>query len=254
MKNLIYIILKILSKILSKRYSKKTNKFKILSQKEGIEYLIKERKALIRWGDGETTIFAGGSINFQKNYYSLMFSFWDIVKNYSHNSLYILAIPKNIIESDNKEIEKKDLWLLTKLIINSFFNANGLYLDSMMFREDSSLENKDIEKLWIDYKNIIFLHNNYKYYNDFKNKYHDKKIDFISVPSANSFEQNKKIINSINYIVHENNGTTCILLSSGPSSKYIIKRIMNNSSIFCLDMGHYFDYKFYNIKRSKKSH
>jgi hypothetical protein len=129
-----------------------------------------------------------------------------------------------------------------------------LYLDSFIFREDSELTNDEIKTLWKDESVIIFVHSNYKYYVDFAAGYPDKKIHFISVYSANAASSFGRVINeAIKYsdIASANGQKACALISAGPAGKAMVVR-MAEAGLRALDMGHYFDYKFYELRRERK--
>ena len=155
-----------------------------------------------------------------------------------------------------KKRNKYNTWKYTRYVFDLYFKKQHIqYLDSFIFRENTTLDNDLIEKLWENEKVIFFIHNNYKYFIDFKKKYSgEKKIIFFQVTSANSFNQMNTIIHKINQKqqdLHVKKEDICILISAGPAGKaYVFELSENNYRI--LDMGHYFDYKFYGIRRHDK--
>ncbi len=228
---------------------------KFLTQKESIQELISSNKSLIRWGDGESSILMGGDLYFQKNSHTLRKYLNCAVKEYTENSDYLIAVPAQFLTCTNYDLKisgKYRLWMKTRYVFKFFFRkSDNKFLDAFIFREDSSLDNKLIERLWSSEKVIFFVHNNYKYYVDFKKNNPDKKVYFIGINSANSFAQMNKSIRKIISINKKHNfkkESFCCLISAGPAAKaYVIE--LSRIGFKSLDMGHYFDYKFYNIRR-----
>ncbi len=114
---------------------------RLLSEKELVEEL-KKGKSLIRLGDGEINLMRG-----QKNHYQnfspfLQKAMFDIVKQYTHESPYILAVPR-FITCTNKELEsmgKLYVWLPLKATFWIYFNKIAPYLDAHSFYYDGYFE------------------------------------------------------------------------------------------------------------------
>lgn len=169
-------------------FNKKKLRGVFLEDNESLNELLKSRKSLIRWGDGETKIFFGGDLYFQPNSISLFLSLREIIKTYGENSAYYLALPNAFLNTDKVSLVKSNkyfLWVHTRYLYSKYFkNKKIFFLSSFMFREESNLKNDVIEKLWKTETYIFFLHNNYKYYIDFCEKYPTKKVLFIEVSGA----------------------------------------------------------------------
>lgn len=244
---IIYYLKKICFKLLNLFGSHNIYHFE--NEQNTINYLVKYRKSLIRWGDGETTIAMGGDIYFQRNNFKLFYEIRKILRNHDKKKSYVLAIPNRI----NKKSKK---WDKTKILLSTLtcLHKNKYNHSSGIFREKTKLKNSEIELLWREEKSIIFVHSNYKYYYDFKLKYDNIKSYFVQVYSSNSFKIKNKIINEIYKIIKENSldlDYLTIIICSGPLSKVLCYELSLNG-LRCLDMGHYFDYKFYNLKRENK--
>ena len=195
-----------------------------MEDSESLNELLKSRKSLIRWGDGESKIFFGGDLYFQPNSISLFLSLRKIVKKYNKDSAYYIAMPNAFLRTDKDSLKNQNkyyLWLYSRYIFSKYFsNKKMFFLSSFMFREESNLKNDVIEQLWEMETHIFFLHNNYKYYIDFCKKYPSKKVLFVEVSSANSYKQfNNTIktikINILNNMISKNN--LCVLVSAGPA-------------------------------------
>lgn len=237
-------------------FNKRKMRGTFMGDTDSLKELLKSRKSLIRWGDGESKIFFGGNLYFQSNSLSLLLSLRKIVKTYSQDSAYYIALPNAFLAIDKDSLinlNKYHLWVQTRYLYTKYFESKKIFfLSSFMFREESNLKNTLIEQLWETESHIYFLHNNYKYYMDFCTKYPSKKVIFVEVSSANSYRQHDSLLNFIKSNILVNNisrNNLCVLVSAGPASKSIIFSL-TKSKIRSLDMGHYFDYKFYDITRT----
>jgi len=228
-----------------------------MSQEESLELLISSDKSLIRWGDGESIIASGGSLYFQKNSFYLMKDFFTLVNNYNSSSKYLIALPHVYLKDKKSHLIEKNsyrTWKYTRYIYQLFFRKDNIYLDAFLFRENTRLLNEKIELLWMKKKVIFFVHNNFKYYHDFEKKYSEKSIYFIQINNSNSYQQIPTTINKITNIIKNNNlkkEEIIVLISAGPAGKVLVFKLVN-IDLKALDMGHYFDYKFYGIKRDYK--
>jgi len=77
-----YFISTIVVLIYSIFFDKKKLRGVFMEDSESLNELLKSRKSLIRWGDGESKIFFGGDLYFQPNSISLFLSLRKIVKKY----------------------------------------------------------------------------------------------------------------------------------------------------------------------------
>lgn len=229
----------------------------LLNQKESLRLLMSSKKSLIRWGDGESTILTGGNIHFQHNSPSLLIRLLKVVRDYKGDSPYLIAMPNKFISCSKSElvnINKYRMWAKTRYVFRFLFPENEIYLDAFVFREDSELSNDQIKLLWNEEDVIIFIHSNYKYYLDFAASVPDKQTHFIPVFSAGSASCCDRVIDEAKKISDKFAKTSmnvCALVSAGPAGKIMVAK-MAMMGIRSLDMGHYFDYKFYDLKREKK--
>lgn len=229
----------------------------LLNQKESIITLTASNKSLIRWGDGESTILLGGDVFFQNNSLTLFRKFIKLVRGYNNNSPYLMAMPNNYLNSSKSElysINKYRTWVKTRYVFQLLFPKSEIYLDSFIFREDSELSNEEIKALWRNEGTIIFVHSNYKYYYDFSAINPDKEVHYVPVYSANADILCDQVIREVIKLsgsASSNGKKVCALISAGPAGKIMVVRLAE-AGVRALDMGHYFDYKFYGLKRGKK--
>jgi hypothetical protein len=256
---LIYTINRIISKLFSIFFERSQHQGKFLNKEESLNLLVNTNKSLIRWGDGESTILTGGNLYFQNNSFKLVKKFHLFVRKYSNKSNYLIAIPTEYLKKSKNNLSldnKYKMWLYTRFVYWLYFKKIDVtYLDSFIFRENTSLKNTAIEKLWINKKHVFFVHSNFKYFFDFKEKYKSLfKTYFIQIPSANAFNYSTNVINKLLKIIKDKEllqNEICILISAGPAGKIIVVE-MSNKGFQALDMGHYFDYKFYELRRDDK--
>jgi hypothetical protein len=229
---------------------------KILDQRASLEEIIKTGKSLIRFGDGEATIMEGGDLYFQKNTACLMHTMQTIMRNYTHDSPYLIAVPPQMLKSHDTQSEEApdERWHKAKFQFSANLPSSNLppLLDAMIFREDTSLTTDEIAKIWEPYETIFFVHSNYKYFVDFSSSMKDKDVQFINLYGANSYVNVRSVLSRIDH--HEDRSRQAskpaiALVSGGPAGKVIVAAL-SARGVRAIDCGHYFDYKFYNIRRT----
>lgn len=222
-----------------------------------IEELVASNKSVIRWGDGETRLLMGGDINFQRARWKLSIELLKVLLFSRVESNYVLGLPIEYISRTDNELKtsaRSRSWIATKYVLSFLVDKNLDLFDAFVFREETNIPNELIEKMWLGKTHIIFVHGNYKYFNDFKNKYVNSKIYFVQVPSCNAFDHVDETLNKIIFLQRSeciSKDNLRILVSAGPSAKTLI-RMLSSIGMIAYDMGHYFDYKFYDLKRDWK--
>ena len=229
-----------------------------LSGEDSLEILLSSKKSLIRWGDGESTVLGGGSLYFQQNTWGLFSELKKISRAYDSKSPYLIAMPNDFLSQSRDELKKENkyrLWRFTRYIYDIYFGGKDCtYLDSFIFRENSKISNDRIKKLWENESNIVFVHNNYKYFTDFRQSNGDKKVSFVQISASNTYRQRQQVVSEVvSYITdsNTNKSDTCVLVSAGPAGK-VFTHDLCLMGYRVLDMGHYFDYKFYDLARDGK--
>lgn len=232
----------------------------ILSQPKSLEELISSGKSLIRFGDGEATIIEGGHLYFQRNSADLMRRMRSIIQDYAFCAPYLIALPPEAMApAVDGQAPKKNLkiWRKSGFIFSRTLPKSGIppVLDAMMFREDTLLSNADISRIWVDYNTIYFVHSNYKYFIDFCSISKNQKIKFINISSANAYSNAARALTEITQhakTLSDGLSSAIALVSGGPAGKVIVAELAMRG-IRGVDVGHYFDYKFYDIRRDRSS-
>lgn len=217
-------------------------KSNILDAKDTVDYIIKNKKSVIRFGDGEFNFFRHYGISYQEYNTNIEKMLKEILDKYEENSNYLLCIPKYFFECNGKELGKHNkqnilYWAFSRYFFKNKVSKNKLYGDAFLFGK----QNKDIySKIFTDLNidKVIFVHNNEKYAIQFQNQY-NINTEYINVPERNSYnnldEITKNIIEKIN-----NKDKELILISAGPTAKIIVYKLAKRG-IFAIDTGHCWD-------------
>jgi len=227
--------------------------YNALDSKQSLELLIKTRKSLIRLGNGESEIIAGFDMGTQRYHPELRKQLIKILKDYSLESSYLLALPNSNLTVNIKTLQERKnykIWRYMRyfLWLYKIHKVNKMpFLEANMFRiGEEGLPDYEIEKLWIPYEHIIIVHNSQEYFEWFRNKYPLKTISFIKIPDRDFFFVLKdkqyeilKVFQKFN-ISKEN---SVILVSAGPGGKVLCYNL-SKLSFLCYDMGNFFHMRY----------
>lgn len=215
---------------------------RILSAEETIEYIKKNRKSLIRYGDGEFKILNEQDVHYQEYNQELHAEMERIICEYQEDSPYLLCMPHKYFSNNNFVLNSRVLiscWGMPKRMFQKYSKQDVVYGDAFIFAKN----NKGIySALWNNYSNIILVHNNKKYLQS-ACALQGQKGYYVKVPSRNSYDEidniEKKIITaySDNNLLKEN---TAILISAGPMAKALVSRLAVKG-YFAIDCGHIWD-------------
>lgn len=223
-----------------------------LNSQESIELLLRDRKSLIRFGNGESEIMAGFDMGTQRYHKDLRNSLIKILKEYSQDSRYFVALPNWNLTVDVKTLKERknySIWRYMRYFLwrfNIHKKSKMPYLEANMFRiEEKELSDDRIEKLWMPYKNLLLVHNSEEYFNWFSNKYPSKNMFFIKIPDRDFFfvlkEKQREILEVLNNISKED---SVILVSAGPGGKVLCYNL-SQMGFLCYDMGNYFHMRYH---------
>lgn len=233
-------------------FQRKEMAFLFLDNHQIIRKIIKEKKSLIRWGDGESKIVSGKSIKFQKHSLELETKLRIIIEDYSDNSHYLLGLPKkglNTTVSNLFKIPEK-----SKLIHRSIFTwyksrylfrkmRNKQFFDAFFFR-DKIIRKIDFNQI-IQNKNIIYVSSQKKQIQNLKKI--TSKSYFIEIDEVDCFDSIGLIAQKISKMISKENISkkdTIILVSAGPAAKVFIYE-MSKKGYQLIDIGS-FDFIFRN--------
>lgn len=217
---------------------------KILSPEETVNKILKEKKNLIRFGDGEFKFFDKKGIVYQEYDGKIEEGLKNILHNYSNNSKYLLCMPKDFFECKGIKLFKNKKYLYSWAFSRYYFikkvdYKNKVYGDSFSFAK----QNKKIYKKIFEtdkVNRIILVHNNVKYSESFKEIYHKKIVEFVQIPSKNSFQRIETIYKEIIEKVNNQKENTLVLISAGPTGKILVEKL-GKEDVWAIDTGHCFD-------------
>jgi len=225
------------------------DRYRFLSKEQTLNYLLKNKKSFIRFGDGEFAILYGFDIPFQRYSPLLKNSLERIIRTYTLDSPYLLGLPFRFLKmsySDLKKIGKLAYWQKGKIFMQSYISERCIYGDSFTFRStdipgDSPLKDQEIFELWRN-KEVLLVGSMAK---NFKNKYLPlaKAQYLLECPTTNAFEKREEIMGSIYEIIDSHRlrrENMIILISLGPAAK-VIAYELSKKGLIVYDMGHYFD-------------
>lgn len=222
---------------------------KILSVRESAEYILKEGKSLVRFGDGEFKIMTGDVAIFQKKNKILTKRLNEIFDSNDEN--VIIGIPyfcfhsiNNVIPYDNK-ISRRFLydfcgknvdWIIDRI------QKNRTYIEACIFSMENIKDSCEIMRnLWRD-KDITIISGD-RVFKDIKYNVFDcaRSIEYINAPTVNAFEKYGNILIEAKKI--DKNRIICIIL--GPTAT-VLAYDLAKEGYQALDLGHIVKaYNFY---------
>lgn len=217
----------------------KKKNVKIYCDEQLVDYILKNNKSLVRFGDGEFRIIdKKKGIHYQDYNDKLHKELSDIYFNYDKNSHYILSIPyilnQNVFEFRKNKWEIIDAHSRSRLFFLRTCRRTNIYGDAFLF---SLLNESTYSKLWSQEKEVLLIHNDIKFAQIFEKKY-GISVKFIGIPSKNAYNVIDDIYNKI-YSLNKDKKLK-ILISAGPMAKPLVNRLANNGFI-AYDTGHCFD-------------
>lgn len=220
-----------------------------LTDSAAIQYLIENEGSLIRWGDGESAYLVGRGIYHQ----TWNFRSWlRVLQILDERSSILLAVPYEAVCCEGRIRDVPLKWRLTSYICARYLLPRSRIADAMIFRPEGGLPNQEIERLWIDSEVVVFVHSNYKYYVDFRDRYRHISVEYVHVRAANACDDVCSTVAQVLAILAKQRPCKArILVSAGIAAKIIVYELALSGAV-AFDMGHYFDYKFYNLTQSWK--
>ncbi|AIU69548.1 hypothetical protein TEU_03875 [Thermococcus eurythermalis] len=235
---------------------------------ETISTVVKNRKSIIRFGDGEISLLLGFDIRFQEYTPELAYYLKRILKEYNDKSPYVLGIPWRYLVMDSetlKKWKKTHFWIPFKIVFSRYFDPNTIYGDAFVFRHLARIGVNIFEKILLRIRpcpdEITIVANEYtrhtvtylwKTTSDKYNLTKDITLNYINIPKRNAFLELHNIIDRIHEIhTHCKNP---ILISAGPTGK-VLSYILSDRGYWVLDIGHYFDsFRVIHLETLKKYH
>lgn len=235
------------------------NKYKILNDSETIEKIIKEKKSIARFGDGEFKWILNIKQNSFQDYSDELADKLKEVIN-SRNGNLLLCIPEGLQRVDEYTKQSKRFWKnfikwygkdISKYIDQNYIYGNTNFTRWYMEYKNKSDSNdrlKRIKQIW-EKKSIVVIEGKDTKMgigNDlFANT---KQIERIIAPSENAFNKYGEILQEAKKIDKKK----LILIALGPTAT-ILAYDLAKEGYQALDVGHIdIEYEWYKINATKK--
>ncbi len=202
---------------------------------------LKSGKSLIRVGDGEAMISMGRSVHYQDFHSELQFDIKSIIKSYSPDSPYILAVPFFAIQNSPTELRAKKrfrIWRLFRAFFKIRFNHAVGYADAVMFYHSNAFA--DTLAAHLRGKKVILVTKQDNMTLELKKALAllSDNITYIVSPTTNAYNTISKTIQLIDTAC----GNTLpeklvILVAIGPAAKSLTYHYAKKS-YQALDIGH----------------
>lgn len=243
-------------------YVDKYKKINQLSNNETLEYIIKNKKSIIRFGDGEFGLLLGAGI-FCKQV--SMFRF-DWHQEYSkelkreterllslRNQNILLAIPpiEHITHNDRfgslfsyQEKIYSAMYTEARMFLWKYVDYGKVYGSwSVFMKQHNPNFNWNLFFSFIKSKNVVIITGNICALINIKL---GKKTFFIETGKYNAFEKRDKITKDIDTFLMQNNmnlENSIFFVSLGPTAGIIVEHI-SNKGLMAWDTGHMFTYAY----------
>ena len=248
----------VFSKLLYTIYSKKYN-FKIMDDETAVTFIIKERKSVARFGDGEFKWMLDiPQNNFQKQDPILSKKLNEIINCKSEKLL--IGIPRAFNNLENYNANAKNIW---KYFIYTYgkkckklISTDRIYIDTNITRcyidyekkEDAKKKFENLKRIWQNRDIVIIEGEKTKLGigNDLFNN--ANTIKRILAPSKNAFDKIDLIIGEVKKIQKD----VLILMSLGPTATVLAYELSNNG-YQAIDIGHIdIEYEWYKMGAQHK--
>ena len=210
---------------------------KILSDEETIDYLIKNKFSISRFGDGEFTLINNGSIGFQKANKQLSERLTEILLSDDKN--ICIALPYGMchttsLSNDFGKYFARTFWGANINWIMKLLNKDKTYFSSgFTILSDSIDKYNHIRQIW-ENKDITIISGDRVFqkieFNVFDNA---KSIEYIDAPTINAFEKYDEILEQAVKISKDR--LICIIL--GPTAT-VLAYDLAKLGYQALDLGH----------------
>lgn len=236
-------------------------KLNVMGPEETLEYILKNKVSIGRFGDGELMLMNGENIPFQKANKDLM----ERLKEVKNTENFLVCIPsvfdkqlfnKRLLTKNEYSFWKRDI-LKNSYYWKKYFNKNSFIGDTELTRfyirynDRSNVGNyvTHLKELW-DNKNAIIVEGRTSQVgvgNDILDN--AQSVRRIICPNNNAFEKYDQILKSVKENYKDGD---IVLIALGPTAT-ILAYDLSKSGIWALDMGHFdIEYEWFLAKTEHK--
>lgn len=225
----------------------KSSNSKILTAEETFEKSKKEKKPIIRFGDGEFAYLNKQSIHYQ-NYNKKLADYLRKIKtDYEADPSgckYILAVPKRFIGASGFSIMHRRLyiscWSFARYYFRHNFRQDCVYGDAFCFSKKFRKYADEFFRDIVKNRYSIFVHSDKSAYCDFKKKY-STNSNFVKIPSENAFDDFCNIMGVIEkLLLAHKEDLPVVFVSAGPCGKALVYEL-SKKGVYAIDVGHFWD-------------
>ncbi len=201
----------------------------IFYSEEEISRLIRERKSIVRLGDGEIANIHYLDITPQHFSKELQHDLRKMIIGYKDDSSYVIGIPI-FVNYSNRELDalgegKRGLWLPLKVTFDMIFNKNAKYLDAHLFYRTGRFE-----KIILNYilQKKIILVTNEKNIEKTKNlPFSEHIFEYIACAPINAYDKREQLKRDIIDTIAKSSlpKENFVILFSAGSAKTIIPEL-----------------------------
>lgn len=220
-------------------------RYKVVTVDQTIEELLKTKKSLIRFGDGELSILRGGNIGFQKSSEKLKARLAEILSLKSNDLM--LAVPGPLGKEYSCLTNKAFKWWKQNIYHEKYYWHQYLHKDQIYYnalvsrfyvgvekRDDSQRIIENLKLLWDD-KKVLIVEGKYTKMgigNDLFLK--AKEIKRILCPPENAFDLYDEILKKTLVFARD---FDFVLVSLGPAAKILVYDLYKQG-VRAIDIGH----------------
>ncbi len=224
------------------------NQSVIFYKKKEVERLLKEGKSIIRLGDGEMYILISTAMEFHASNQILRKKLHNIVKRYSKNDPFVLALPSQITES-NLELKKrgiKDVWHASKVVYFISFPKRQKYADALMFypRYDKKTFS-EVVLPFLEDRVLIFVTKGVTIEKIKESDVFHKRSAYVVTPEKQAFDSYDYIKGNIDLACSKfsDKKEIVLLFALGPVGK-VMAAEYSEQGYQCIDIGKGLDFIF----------
>lgn len=218
---------------------------KVLSFEETIDEIIKYKRSISRFGDGEFNLLIENKNSknvFQEKSERLKNKLEDILKNDNPNLLVCIIRVRCAEKKENKDISKPAAyftelyWLDKWKILKKYFIKNKKYGNAAISRVAvfSEVKLEKIKKIW-ENREIVFVYSQKGRFNLDERLFNNiKNYDEIFIPPINAFDNYDEILNECK----KKEKNKLFLISAGPTAT-ILAYDLSLLGYQAIDIGHF---------------